>query len=114
MGSCVYMAGLKTNKGQHAIFKLCHSPLLLIPSLHSFYFPLVIMVKTQEKNKNTHPGQPMDPRPRKSKEQAAAECAAKVAASQKKANERFDQIAGLASLEQHIVGESQQVMAQAA
>lgn len=72
------------------------------------------MVQTREKNKSAHPGQPMAPRPRKSKEQAAAERAAKVAASQKKVNQRADQIAGLASLEQRMAGESQQVMAQAA
>ncbi|KAL4069121.1 hypothetical protein J3A83DRAFT_4189014 [Scleroderma citrinum] len=45
----------------------------------------------------------MAPRPHKSKEQAAAEHAVKVAAFQKKSNQMSDQIAGLVSLEQCMV-----------
>lgn len=56
----------------------------------------------------------MAPRPCKLKEQAVAECAAKAAASQQKANQRLDQITGLASLEQCMIDESQQGITQAA
>jgi len=72
------------------------------------------MVKTRERNKSTHPGQPVAPRACKSREQAAAEHAEKATALQQKEEERMDSIAGLASLEQRIIGESQQAMTQAA
>jgi len=72
-------------------FELCHLPSLNPPksfiSQHrSFYHtPLncpffslkKIMVETREQNKSTHPGQPVVPRAHKSREQAAAERAAK-------------------------------------
>jgi len=72
------------------------------------------MVETRERNKDTHPGQPLVPKARKSKEQAVAEHAEKAIASQKKADERLDRIAGLASLEQHMMNESQQALTHAA
>ena len=51
------------------------------------------MVGTRKRNKNTHPGQPAVPKPRKSREEAAAERAAKAAANKKKVDERADKIA---------------------
>ena len=72
------------------------------------------MVGTWERNKETHPGQPLAPKACKSKEQAAAERAEKAIASQKKAEERLDRITGLASLEQQIMDESQQSLTHAA
>jgi len=72
------------------------------------------MVKTREKNKGTHPGQVVAPKPRKSKEEVASEQAAKAAASKKKADERLSRITGLASLEQHMINEHQQAMTHAA
>ena len=72
------------------------------------------MVETREWNKSTHPGQLVVPRPRRTREQAAADCAAKATALQQKEDKRMDSISGLASLEQRIMGESQQAMTQAA
>ena len=46
-----------------------------------FFFFSFSMVETQERNKDTHPGQPLVPKACKSKEQAAAECAEKAIAS---------------------------------
>ncbi|KIM62607.1 hypothetical protein SCLCIDRAFT_24901 [Scleroderma citrinum Foug A] len=72
------------------------------------------MVETWERNKTAHPGQLVAPKPCKSREEVAAERAAKATAIKKKANEQSDKIAGLASMELHIQEESQQAMSQAA
>ncbi|KAI6031142.1 hypothetical protein BKA83DRAFT_4121896 [Pisolithus microcarpus] len=72
------------------------------------------MVQTRERNKDTHPGQLVAPKARRSKEQVAEEQAAKAATSKQRADERLGRIAGLASLEQQMMDESRQVMAQAA
>ncbi|KIM58989.1 hypothetical protein SCLCIDRAFT_27693 [Scleroderma citrinum Foug A] len=72
------------------------------------------MVKTREKNKGTHPGQVVAPKPQKSKEEVASEQAAKAAASKQKADERLSRITGLASLEQRMMDECQQAMTHAA
>jgi len=72
------------------------------------------MVRTREKNKDTHPGQIVAAQSRKSAEEAAAERAAKASASKKKADERSGRIAALASLEQRMTDDSQQAMAHAA
>ncbi|KIM70174.1 hypothetical protein SCLCIDRAFT_19106 [Scleroderma citrinum Foug A] len=72
------------------------------------------MIKTREKNKGTHPGQVVAPKPRKSKEEVASEQAAKAAASKQKADERLSRITGLASLEQRMMNECQQAMTHAA
>ena len=72
------------------------------------------MVKTREKNKGTHPGQIVAPKPRKSKEEVAAEQAVKAAASKQKADERLSRITGLVSLEQRMMDERQQAMTHAA
>ncbi|KAI5996949.1 hypothetical protein EDD15DRAFT_2194665 [Pisolithus albus] len=72
------------------------------------------MVQTREKNKDTHPGQPVAPKPRRPKEQVAAERIAKATASHRKAEKRRGHVAGLASLEQSMLGESQQALAQVA
>ncbi|KAI5997115.1 hypothetical protein EDD15DRAFT_2194781 [Pisolithus albus] len=72
------------------------------------------MVQTREKNKDTHPGQPVAPKPHRPKEQVAAERIAKATASHRKAEKRRGHVAGLASLEQSMLGESQQALAQAA
>ena len=77
-------------------------------------FSLLIMVKTQEKNKGTHPGQVVAPKPWKSKEEVASEQTAKAATSKKKADERLSRITGLASLEQRMIDERQQAMTHAA
>ena len=68
------------------------------------------MVKTQEKNKGTHPGQVVAPKPWKSKEEVASEQATKAAASKKKADKWLSQITGLASLEQCMMDKRQQAM----
>jgi len=72
------------------------------------------MVETRERNKTAHPGQLVAPKPCKSREEAAAERAAKATANKKKVNERSDKIAGLASMELRIQEESQRAMSQAA
>ena len=72
------------------------------------------MVETRERNKTAHPGQLVAPKPRKSREEAAAEQVAKATADKKKVNEWTGKIAGLASMELRIQEESRQAMSQAA
>ncbi|KAI6099663.1 hypothetical protein F5141DRAFT_1066486 [Pisolithus sp. B1] len=72
------------------------------------------MVQTQERNKDTHPGQLVAPKAHRSKEQVAEEQAAKAATSKQRADEWLGQIVGLVSLEQQMMDKSCQVMTQAA
>ena len=97
----------------HSFHNIVHSITLLQFGLPPPLF-FKTMVETREQNKSTHPGQLVVPRPHRTREQAAADCAAKATALQQKEDERMDSISGLASLEQHIVAESQQAMTQAA
>ena len=114
---------VKTNKGQHnaAVLNFVTHHTTSKQAIHSNHSPFIypifsplIMVKTQEKSKGTHPGQVVAPKPQKSKEEVASEQAAKAAASKQKADEWLSRITGLASLKQRMMDECQQAMTHAA
>ncbi|KAI6164203.1 hypothetical protein EDD17DRAFT_1506690 [Pisolithus thermaeus] len=72
------------------------------------------MVQTWERNKDTHTGQLVSPKARRSKEQVVEEQVAKVATSKERADQWLGQIVGLVSLEQQMMDKSHQVMTQVA